>query len=48
MPNTQEHKTFDWKLVKRLSPYLRHHLLLLGLALLLLFGIDLTDVLHPI
>ncbi len=47
MPTTQEHKTFDWKLVKRLSPYLRHHLLLLGLALLLLFGVDLTDVLHP-
>ena len=47
METTQERKTLDWKLVKRLSPYLKNHFLLLGLALFLLLGVDITDVLHP-
>lgn len=47
METTQERKTLDWRLVKRLSPYLKNHLLLLGLALFLLLGVDITEVLHP-
>jgi ATP-binding cassette subfamily B multidrug efflux pump len=43
----QERKTLDWKLLKRLFPYLRNHSLLLGLALFFMLGVDVTDVLYP-
>ena len=43
----KERKTIDWKLVKRLSPYLKHHYGLLALAFLLMLGLDISGVLHP-
>lgn len=43
----QERKTLDWKLLKRLLPYLRKHTGLLELALVLMLGLDVTDVIYP-
>ena len=42
-----ERKMLDWKLVKRLYPYVKHHYILLGLSLLLMLGFDISGVLHP-
>ena len=43
----KERKTLDWKLVKRLSPYLQRHTMLLGASLFLMLGVDISSVLHP-
>jgi ATP-binding cassette, subfamily B, multidrug efflux pump len=42
-----ESKTFDWKLVQRLLPYLRQHTFLLAGSLLMMIAQDLTGVLEP-
>ncbi len=44
---SEERKTLDWKLVKRLFPYLESHKALLILSLVMLLGMDITEVLHP-
>ncbi len=44
---TKERKTLDWKLVKRLYPYVRNHSALLTVSFILMLGLDITSVLHP-
>jgi ATP-binding cassette subfamily B multidrug efflux pump len=43
----EERKILDWKLVKRLLPYLKKHTMLLGLSFCFLLGLDVTDVVYP-
>lgn len=43
----QERKMLDWKLLKRLFPYLRKHGFLMSLALFFMLLVDITGVLHP-
>lgn len=40
-------KTLDWKLLKRLFPYLKKHYALLSLSLFFMVGLNVTGVLHP-
>jgi ATP-binding cassette subfamily B multidrug efflux pump len=40
-------KMLDWKLLKRLFPYVQYHYGLLGLSLFFMLGLDVTGVLHP-
>ena len=42
-----ERKMLDWKLMRRLAPYVQHHYTLLGLSLFFMLGFDVTGVLHP-
>lgn len=44
---TEERKTLDWKMVKRLYPYVRNHSALLTLLFILMLGLNITGVLHP-
>jgi len=46
-PKPQSQKMLDWKLLKRLSPYIRRHAGLLALSLFCMLGLDVTGVLHP-
>jgi len=43
----KERKILDWKLLKRLFPYLKKHRILLLLSLFFMLGLDLTSVFHP-
>ncbi len=47
MDKTKDRKTLDWKLVKRLFPFVKNHLVLLVLSFVFMIGMNVTDVLHP-
>ena len=40
-------KMLDFKLMKRLLPYVQHHTILLGLSLFFMLGLNVSGVLHP-
>ncbi len=46
-PVKKDHKMLDWKLLKRLFPYVRHHLWLLSSSMIFMILVDVTGVLSP-
>ena len=46
-PVKKDHKMLDWKLLKRLFPYVRQHMWLLSSSVVLMILVDVTGVLSP-
>lgn len=44
---SEEKKTFDWRLVKRLLPYLKRRILLVASTVVFMLIMDIAGVLHP-
>jgi ATP-binding cassette subfamily B protein len=47
VPRPENEKKMDWKLLKRLLPYLKKHTLLVSFSILFMLIMDVAGVLHP-